>query len=78
MLPTFPGSLGWMQTTGLFLFCFGSCINSGVFVCLFVFFCVNLTQIRVISEEETSNEKMPSSDWPVGKSMETFFFLIDD
>jgi hypothetical protein len=42
-------------------------------VCWFVFlFCVSLTQIRVIWEEGTSIEELPSLDWPGGRVCGTF------
>ena len=33
---------------------------------------VNSTQARVTGEEGTSAEKMPPSDWPVGKPVRHF------
>lgn len=33
---------------------------------------VNLTQARILLEEETSAEKMPPPDWPMGKSVGHF------
>lgn len=33
---------------------------------------VNLTEVRVISEEKTIIEKMLLADWPVGKPMLPF------
>ena len=46
--------------------CLFVCMVVGVFLCFFCF--VNVTQIRVILVE-----KMPLSDWPIGKSVRVFF-----
>lgn len=42
-------------------------------LCWLVFFFVNLLQAWVIWEEDISTEKMPPSNWAVGKSV--LYFL---
>ena len=44
------------------------------FICLFIFVQLE-TQARVFQEEKISAEKMPSSGWPVKKSVGHFFDL---
>ena len=39
---------------------------------------VNLTQTGVMWEEESSTESMPPTDWPVGKSVRAFSWLMVD
>lgn len=39
---------------------------------LFWLGCLNLTHTRITQEERTTVEKMPSSDWTVGKWGRTF------
>lgn len=47
--------------------------KSGIiqYSCIGLFY-VNLTQVRVIGEEEVSNEKMPPSGWAAEKPIKHF------
>lgn len=48
------------------------CLNAQSSRCVLVSILVNLTQARVVGEEETSAEKMAPSDLPIGKSVKHF------